>query len=120
MEEYIQLLKKLIETPSFSREEDNAAAIIREFLKTKQIYFQTHKNNTWCKNEGWKEGLPVILLNSHIDTVRPAEGWSQDPFTPTLIGNKLTGLGSNDAGAPMVTLMWCSYGDTDGCIYCPE
>jgi len=105
MEEYIQLLEKLISTPSFSREEDSVASIIRSFLESKNIHFQIYKNNTWCRNDWWKEGKPVILLNSHIDTVRPAKGWSQDPFTPIVVGDKLTGLGSNDAGAPMVTLM---------------
>jgi len=105
MEEYINLLQKLIQTPSFSRQESNVAAIIRDFLKSKNINFQTQDNNTWCKNDRWEEGKPVILLDSHIDTVKPAKGWNTDPFTPILKGDKLTGLGSNDAGAPLVTLM---------------
>ena len=105
MEEYINLLQKLIQTPSFSRQESNVAAIIRDFLKSKNINFQTQDNNTWCKSDRWKEGKPVILLDSHIDTVKPAKGWTTDPFTPILKGDKLTGLGSNDAGAPLVTLM---------------
>jgi len=105
MEEYISLLKKIIMTPSFSYEESNVATIIRNFLKSKNINFQVESNNTWCKNDSWKEGKPVILLNSHIDTVKPAKNWSSDPFTPILEGDKLIGLGSNDAGAPLVTLM---------------
>lgn len=105
MEEYIQLLQKMIQTPSFSREESYVASIIRDFLKSKNINFQTQDNNTWCKNNRWEEGKPVILLDSHIDTVKPAKGWNTDPYTPILTGDKLTGLGSNDAGAPLVTLM---------------
>lgn len=105
MKEYIQLLKRLIRVQTFSKEEEPAANLIRQVLTEKGIAFQTKKNNTWTKNTNWKEGLPVILLNSHIDTVRPAKNWTKDPFGAELDGDYLYGLGSNDAGASLVTLL---------------
>ena len=105
MNEYIQLLQALISTPSFSGEEENAAQIIRDFLKTKNIRFLQKGNNTWATNSFWKEGLPVVLLNSHIDTVKPAGGYTRNPFSPDIEDGKLYGLGSNDAGGPLVSLL---------------
>jgi len=105
MEKYIELLKRLISTPSFSREEKKAAEVIRSFLKDEQIPFKTKLYNTWAFNEFYDEGKPTILLNSHIDTVKPAKGYTVDPFTPLEDGDKLTGLGSNDAGGPLVALL---------------
>ena len=105
MNEYTDLLKSLISTPSFSREENKAAELIRLFLAGKRINFRIKKNNTWAFNKNFREGLPVILLNSHIDTVRPVKGWTIDPFTPVEDGDKISGLGSNDAGGPLVALL---------------
>ncbi|WP_299579553.1 M20 family metallo-hydrolase [uncultured Sunxiuqinia sp.] len=105
MKEYIDLLRKLIQTQSFSKEEEPAAGLIRATLTAKGIAFQTKNNNTWARNHSWKEGLPVILLNSHVDTVRPAKNWTKDPFGAELDGDCLYGLGSNDAGASLVTLL---------------
>ena len=105
MKEYIQLLQTLIQTQSFSKEEEQAADLIRRVLTKKGIAFQTKKNNTWAKNKQWEEGLPVILLNSHVDTVRPVKNWTKDPFGAELDGDCLFGLGSNDAGASLVTLL---------------
>jgi acetylornithine deacetylase len=105
MEKYIKLLKSLIATPSMSREEQDAALIIRKFLSDSKLSFQTKMNNTWVRNQFWKEGLPVILLNSHIDTVKPSEGYTRDPYNPEVINGVLYGLGSNDAGASLVTLL---------------
>lgn len=105
MKEYIQLLRQMIQTPSISREEDAVAALVRNLLSAKGIPFMVKNNNTWAKNEHWQEGKPVVLLNSHIDTVKPANNWTKDPFGAELEGDKLTGLGSNDAGASLVTLM---------------
>ncbi len=105
MNEYIQLLQKLISIQSFSREEESAAQIMRSFLSEKNIQFQQKGNNTWAKNKYWSEGLPVVLLNSHIDTVKPAKGYTRDPFSPEVQDGKLFGLGSNDAGGPLVTLL---------------
>ncbi|MCW0481115.1 M20 family metallo-hydrolase [Gaoshiqia sediminis] len=105
MKEYIQLLRQMIQTPSISREEDAVAALVRNLLSAKGIPFMVKNNNTWAKNAYWQEGKPVVLLNSHIDTVKPANNWTKDPFGAELEGDKLTGLGSNDAGASLVTLM---------------
>jgi acetylornithine deacetylase len=91
--------------PSLSRNEQDAAAVIRQFLSDQNVNFQVKMNNTWAKNRFWKNGLPVVLLNSHIDTVRPASGYTRDPFSPDVEDGVLYGLGSNDAGASMVTLL---------------
>jgi len=105
MDEYIDLLKSLISVPSFSRDEQNAALIIRKFLDGLGIKHNCRDNNTWAKNVHWKEGLPVILLNSHIDTVKPASGYKRNPFSPDVENGILYGLGSNDAGGALVTLL---------------
>ena len=105
MEKQIKLLKSLIATPSMSREEQNAAQIIRQFFVDADIPYHTKMNNTWVRNLHWKDGLPVILLNSHIDTVKPASGYTRDPFSPDVENGILYGLGSNDAGGPLVTLL---------------
>ncbi len=105
MEKYIQLLKTLISTPSFSKEEEKAAAIMRSFLTNEGIAYHTKDNNTWAFCKHFEEGKPTILLNSHIDTVRPAKGYTKDPFSPIEVGDKLYGLGSNDAGGPLVALL---------------
>lgn len=102
----IDLLKTLIATPSFSREEAEAAKCIEEFFSSKNIPFQRKLNNTWVQNRHWQAGKPVLLLNSHIDTVKPATGWQRDPFHPGVEQDDvLYGLGSNDAGGPLVSLM---------------
>lgn len=100
-----ELLQKIIATPSFSKEEDNVAEVIRKFLKNKKIPFETNLNNTWIKNKHYNFLKPTILLNSHIDTVKPVNGWVKDPFTATVEDDKLFGLGSNDAGAALVCLL---------------
>lgn len=105
MQKYIELLKTLISTPSFSKDEVNAAEVIRDFLKNEGIHFSTKENNTWAFNKYFIEGKPTILLNSHIDTVRPAKGYTLDPFSPIEMGDQLFGLGSNDAGGPLVSLL---------------
>ena len=105
MEKYINLLKSLIAVSSVSRNEQDAAFVIRQFLTDSKVSFQTKKNNTWVQNQHWKEGLPVILLNSHIDTVNPASGYTRDPFSPDVEDGVLYGLGSNDAGGSLVTLL---------------
>jgi len=101
----IELLKKMVGTPSLSRNEEQVADVIREFLSDKSIPFHTLLNNTWCRNKYWDDNKPVILLDSHIDTVKPVSGWTYDPFKATMEGDKLIGLGSNDAGGPLVSLL---------------
>ncbi|NBA86586.1 M20/M25/M40 family metallo-hydrolase [Emticicia sp. CRIBPO] len=103
--EVVELLKKLIATPSFSREEDKTADILQLFLESKDISVNRLLNNIWAKNLHFDENLPTILLNSHHDTVKPNISWTYDPFLPVLEGDKLTGLGSNDAGGPLVSLL---------------
>lgn len=105
MDIYVNLLRSLIAVPSFSREEEKAAQIIRQFLADSGVKFETQLNNTWARNKCWKPGLPVVLLNSHIDTVRPSASYTRDPFSPDIEDGVLYGLGSNDAGGPLVTLL---------------
>jgi acetylornithine deacetylase len=103
--EAIALLKQLIATPSFSKEEDNTADIIDEFLDKKGIKTRVHLNNIWARNKFYNESKPTILLNSHHDTVKPNKGYTLDPFTPLEKDGKLFGLGSNDAGGALVSLI---------------
>lgn len=105
MNKYIELLKTLISTPSFSKEEENAAKVMRSFLRSENIPFETKENNTWAYCKYYSKDKPTILLDSHIDTVRPAKGYTKDPFSPIEEDNKLFGLGSNDAGGPLVSLL---------------
>jgi len=105
MEKYISLLKSLISVSSLSRNEEKAAQIIRGFFSDSKVKYHSKVNNTWVKNQFWKDGLPVILLNSHIDTVKPSGGYTRNPFSPDIEGDFLYGLGSNDAGGALVTLL---------------
>lgn len=105
MDEYIQLLRSLISVKSYSKFEKDAANIIRQFLEQLGVPYNMKVNNTWARNLHWKEGLPVILLDSHIDTVKPAGGYTRDPFLADIEDGVLYGLGSNDAGASVVTLL---------------
>lgn len=99
------LLEQLIATPSFSREEAATAVIIEKHLKDSGISAFRLMNNVYALNKDFNPQLPSIFLNSHHDTVKPAKGYTTDPFTPTLVDGKLTGLGSNDAGGPLVSLI---------------
>lgn len=101
----LALLKRLIATPSFSREEDQTAALIADFFREKQIPFQRLKNNVWAKNRHFDPAKPTLLLNSHHDTVRPNASYTLDPFVPIERDGKLFGLGSNDAGGCLVALL---------------
>lgn len=101
----IGLLKQLIATPSFSKEEENTADIIDRFLDLKGVKTKIHLNNIWARNKYFDETKPTILLNSHHDTVKPNKGYTLDPFSPIEKEGKLFGLGSNDAGGPLVSLI---------------
>jgi acetylornithine deacetylase len=103
--EAVKLLKSLISTPSFSREEEATADLIEQFLRGKGFSPQRQGNNVWCRAENCPPDAPQLLMNSHHDTVKPASGWTKDPFTPLLEGEVLWGLGSNDAGASAVALL---------------
>lgn len=104
-ESAISLLKLLISTPSLSRNEGNTASHIEEFLRDKGIIPRRQGNNIWAWNRHTQIGLPVILLNSHHDTVKPSESWQRKPFHAGVEGDTLYGLGSNDAGGPLVSLI---------------
>ncbi len=101
----IELLQKLISIPSFSREEDGTAEAIGQFLSAQNIDFQHKRNNVWASNKYFDPNKPTILLNSHHDTVKPNPGWTKDPFKPEIQDDKLYGLGSNDAGGCLVSLL---------------
>jgi len=104
-EQALDFLQTLIAIPSFSKEEDKTAQAILDFFKAHNVSAQRHLNNIWAKNKYFSPDKPTILLNSHHDTVRPNSGYTRDPFTPEIIDGKLYGLGSNDAGGPLVSLM---------------
>lgn len=101
----IDLLKQLIATPSFSKEEDNSSAVIRNFLEKHEIKAEQHLYNIWAKNKYFDDNKPTILLNSHHDTVKPNKGYTLDPFSAIEKDGKLYGLGSNDAGGSLVSLI---------------
>lgn len=109
--EAVELLKKLIATPSVSRDETAVADVLEAYMAEKGLNPQRHGNNVWCQPTRWadsthaEEAKPTILLNAHLDTVKPVAGWQHDPFTPTLEGDKLYGLGSNDCGGGLVSLL---------------
>ncbi len=102
--EAVRLLKALIKTPSVSREEEEAANVLQEFIEESGVLANRKGNNVWCVSPMFDLHRPTILLNSHIDTVKPVAGWMKRPFEPTEINGKLYGLGSNDAGASVVSL----------------
>ncbi len=104
-EKAIALLKSLIETQSFSSEEEQTAALIEAWFNEFEIPFKRTKNNIWATNKHFKEGLPTLLLNSHHDTVKPNSAYTKDPFKAIVEGDKLFGLGSNDAGGCLVSLI---------------
>ena len=101
----MDLLKRLIATPSFSKEEDKTADIIDQFLRSKDVATERFLNNIWARNKYFDGSKPTILLNSHHDTVKPNKGYTLDPFSPIEKDNKLFGLGSNDAGGSLVSLV---------------
>jgi acetylornithine deacetylase/succinyl-diaminopimelate desuccinylase-like protein len=101
----INLLEQLIAIPSFSKEEDKTALILEGFFKQHEIPTERKGNNVWLRNKYFKAGLPTVLLNSHHDTVRPNTAYTRDPFHAEIIDGKLYGLGSNDAGGPLVCLV---------------
>jgi acetylornithine deacetylase len=101
----IELLKSLIQTPSFSRNEESTALIIGNFLTENNVSYQRHKNNLWATNKYFDPSKPSLLINSHHDTVRPNQAYTLNPFDAKIESSKLYGLGSNDAGASLVSLL---------------
>lgn len=104
--EAVELLKSLIAIPSLSHDEEKAADRLQNYIEMQGMATGRKGNNVWCLSPMFDLHKPTLLLNSHIDTVRPVNGWRKDPFKPTLESNgKLYGLCSNDAGASVVSLL---------------
>lgn len=104
-EEAIELLKELIETESFSGKEDKTADLLENWFKKRKIPFFRHLNNVWAVNKHFNKEKPTLLLNSHHDTVQPNSAYTRDPFSAKIEDGKLYGLGSNDAGGCLVSLL---------------
>lgn len=110
MHKYIELLQRLIATQSFSLEEGATADIIASFLEEHGVDVERYGNNVVARHparsaDPYKSSRPYLMLNSHHDTVRPANGWTYNPYDPIIVDNKLFGLGSNDAGGALVTMI---------------
>ena len=104
-EKAIALLQELISIQSFSSEEDKTADAIEAWFKHFDIPFKREKNNVYAFNKYYDESKPLLLLNSHHDTVKPNSAYTKDPFHPHIEDGKLFGLGSNDAGGCLVSLI---------------
>ena len=117
--EAIALLKELISIPSFSKEEHGTAGAITKFLGIHGIAHFRIANNVFARNKYYDSSKPTILLNSHHDTVKPGSGYTLDPFTPLEKNGKLFGLGSNDAGGSLVSLIatFLAYYEKSGMNY---
>ena len=105
----LELLKKLIATPSVTRSEQEASAIIKDDMESHGYKPECIGLNLLCYGHGYDPAKPTLLLNSHIDTVKPVAGWIKDPFTPVIEDGRLYGLGSNDDGAGLVSLLHTFY-----------
>ena len=101
----VALLKDLIAIPSVSRSEEKAADKLGEYLNKWGLPYGREGNNLWVGCQDWDNSRKTLLLNAHIDTVRPVNTWSRDPFSPTLEGDRLYGLGSNDCGGGLVSTL---------------
>lgn len=104
-EEAIELLKQLIAIPSFSKEENGTADAIEAYMKSKGVAVKRHLNNVWAANKFFDASKPTILLNSHHDTVKPNKSYTKNPHSAIVEDGKLYGLGSNDAGGALVSLL---------------
>ena len=101
----VELLKKLIATPSVSRNEKDAADIMEQTIRSYGFEPQREANNLWIIDPHYDESRPTLLLNAHIDTVKPVASWSRDPFSPDVEDGMLYGLGSNDCGGGLCSLL---------------
>ena len=101
----VALLKRLIATPRVSRDEGRAADLLFEQMEAWGLYPRREGNNVWAMPEVMDPSKPTLLLNAHIDTVKPVATWTRDPFTPVVEDGRLYGLGSNDCGGGLVTLL---------------
>lgn len=101
----VELLKDLIAIPSISRNEDKAADKLAEYLAMWELPYGREGNNLWVGCPDWDNNRPTVMLNAHIDTVKPVSSWTRDPFQPTQEGDLIYGLGSNDCGGGLVSLL---------------
>lgn len=101
----IELLKDLIAIPSISRNEDKAADKLAEYLAMWGLPYGREGNNLWVGCPDWDNNRPTVMLNAHIDTVKPVSSWTRDPFQPTQEGDLIYGLGANDCGGGLVSLL---------------
>ena len=101
----VELLKDLIAIPSVSRDETKAADKLAEYLTWWNLPFGREGNNLWVGCPDWDNNRPTVMLNAHIDTVKPVSSWTRDPFTPAQEGDILYGLGANDCGGGLVSLL---------------
>ncbi len=101
----VEILSGLINIKSLSKEEQPAAEYIQNILSSFGIIYTRDKNNVWATNKHYSEGKYTVLLNSHLDTVKPNKGYTKDPYKAILEEGKLYGLGSNDAGGALITLL---------------
>ena len=101
----VTLLKELIAIPSVSRNEDKAADKLSDYLNLWGLPHGRDGNNLWVGCPDWDNNRPTIMLNAHIDTVKPVSTWTRDPFLPTQEGDMIYGLGSNDCGGGLVSLL---------------
>ena len=114
VQEAIALLQRLIATPSLSGNESGTADILAAELASRGIAVRRHHNNIWALSKGFDSNKPTLMLNSHQDTVKPSQNYTRNPFEPAIEEGKLYGLGSNDAGASLVSLAttFCNNYDT--------
>ena len=101
----VELLQRLIATPSVSRNESAAADIMERTIKGYGMECHRLKNNVWVIDPEYDENRQTLLLNAHIDTVKPVATWSRNPYSADIDGDRLYGLGSNDCGGGLVTLL---------------
>lgn len=101
----IELLTSLLVIPSISKSEQEKSDFLVNFLKQHDCDVQRHKNNLFCFAKSYDENKPTLMLNSHMDTVRPSDSWTFPPYQPTLLDGRIIGLGANDAHASLVSLI---------------
>lgn len=101
----VRLLRALIATPSVSRDEERAANLLSRYLEEWGLPYGREGNNLWVGCQDWNNDRPTVVLNAHIDTVKPVASWTRDPYQPTQEGDILYGLGSNDCGGGLVALL---------------
>ena len=105
MNDAVELLMELIATPRASRNETEAADVMEQWMAQWGLNPQREANNLWAVSDNFDEAKQTILLNAHIDTVKPVKTWTRDPYEPEVIDDKLFGIGANDCGGGLVTLL---------------